>query len=60
MPQPEIERLEKGSEKAQIDAAVSACIAREVNAGTPQDQAVAMCHEMVRKKTGGQPPKEGG
>ena len=60
MPQLEIERLEKGSGKAQIQAAVSACIANEVNAGTPREQATAMCSEMARKKTGGQPPAPGG
>ncbi len=61
MPHPEIDKLEKESKKGQTQAAVSACIAREVNAGTPQDQAVAMCSEMARKKTGGSPPApEGG
>ena len=59
MPQPEIERLSKDSEKAQISAAVSACIAREVRAGKTQDEAAGMCYGMVRDKTGGQPPKEG-
>ena len=53
MPQPEIEKLDKGSGEAQRKAAISACIAREVRAGRDQDQAVAMCHQMVRDKTGG-------
>jgi hypothetical protein len=61
MPHPEIEKLEKGSSKGQTSAAISACISREVNAGKDQEQAVAMCHEMARKKTGGEPaPPEGG
>ena len=51
MPVPEIERLSKGSPEAQSKAAMSACIAMMVNEGRPQDQAVAMCSEMVKKKT---------
>ena len=47
-----VDRLTKQSEAAQIKAAISACIATEVRAGREQDQAVAMCHEMARKKTG--------
>ena len=62
MPVPEIERLEKASSKEQVSAAVSACIAQEVRAGREQDQAVKMCHEMARGKTGGKPaaPEGGG
>ena len=58
MPIQEIERLSKQSSEAQVQAAISACIATEVNAGRDQEQAVAMCHEMARAKTGGglQPP----
>lgn len=61
MPVPEIEALDKASGKGQLDAAISACISREVRGGMPQEQAVAMCHEMARGKTGGKPtaPKEG-
>jgi len=55
MPILEIERLEAGSSEAQIQAAISACIATEVNAGRDQEQAVAMCNEMARGKTGGKP-----
>lgn len=55
MPIPEIEALQKGSGKGQVDAAISACIAREVGSGRDQEQAVAMCHEMARDKTGGTP-----
>ena len=53
MPHPEIERLERGSKKAQVNAAVSACIVREVANGRTQEQATAMCLEMSRQKTGG-------
>lgn len=52
MPLPEMEKLDKNSGDAQIQAAISACIATEVKAGKPQAQAVAMCHEMARNKTG--------
>lgn len=47
-----VDRLSKDSGDAQVKAAISDCIATEVNSGRPQDQAVAMCHEMARKKTG--------
>jgi len=52
MPHPEIERLDKTSAEAQTQAAISACIAAEIRAGRDKDQATAMCHEMVRNKTG--------
>ena len=58
MPIAEIERLDKTSGKAQIDAAISACIAQEVRNGREQEQAVAMCHQMARDKTGGEPARE--
>lgn len=60
MPHPEIEALTKESKKAQVQAAVSACIAKEVRGGREQDQAVAMCHGMARKQTGGRPAEKGG
>lgn len=60
MPQPEVERLSKDSSKGQVSAAISACIEREVNAGREQEQAVAICHEMTRKQTGGVPAKKEG
>jgi len=55
-----IDRLEKESSPEAIKAAISDCIATEVRGGMPQDQAVAACHEMARKKTGGQPEAPGG
>ena len=57
----EVDRLDKSSGDAQVKAAISACIATEVHAGRDQEQAVAMCSEMARKRTGGSPtPPEGG
>jgi len=53
MPNPEIQRLDPKSEKAQIQAALSACIAQEVSSGRDQDQAVAMCHQMIKDQMGG-------
>ena len=50
MPILEMERLTSSSDKAQIDAAVSACISAEINAGREQDQAVAMCQAMAQEK----------
>jgi len=58
MPIQEIERLDKTSEEAQVKAAISACIAQEINAGRTPEQAKAMCHEMVRERTGGEPRRE--
>lgn len=60
MPILSIERLEKTSSEEQVKSAISDCIAQEVNNGREQEQAVAMCHEMARTKTGGAPaaPKE--
>ena len=58
MPTP-VDRLEKDSSESAVKAAISDCIASEVRAGTPQDQAVAMCMAQARKKTGG-PPAPGG
>jgi len=61
MPNQSIARLTKDSGDAQVQAAISDCIATEVKGGRPQDQAVAMCYEMARKQTGGRPaaPEEG-
>ena len=47
-----VDKLAKESGDAQTKAAISDCIATEINRGKPQDQAVAMCHEMARGKTG--------
>lgn len=45
-----VDKLTKGSDEAQTKAAISECIAEEVNRGTPQEQAIAMCHQMARDK----------
>ena len=62
MPTQSIERLTKDSSDAQIQASISDCIATEVHGGMEQEQAVAACHSMARKQTGGRhaPTKEGG
>jgi len=51
-----VDSLDKNSTMAQIKAACSECIATEVKAGRKQEQAVAMCYDMARKKTGKQLP----
>lgn len=60
MPIPEIEKLSKGSNDAQAKAAISSCIAMKVRGGMPQDQAVAMCTEMVKGKMGREMMPQGG
>lgn len=60
MPVPEIEKLDKSSSSSQSKAAMSACVQMMMNEGKPQDQAVAMCIEMVKSKMGGGQPPEGG
>ena len=60
MPHPEIEKLEKDSSPEATGAAISACIAAEVRGGMPQQQAIAMCHEMARKKGAPVPTPKGG
>jgi len=52
MPNPEMMKISKSSGDAQKKAAISSCIATEVKNGHPQEQAVAMCMEMMRKQTG--------
>ena len=58
MPMHEVDRLDKSSSSSQSKAAMSACIQMQMNEGKPQDQAVAICTEMVKSKMGGgtQPP----
>jgi hypothetical protein len=53
MPIPEIQALTSTSSDEQIKAAISSCIATEVNGGREQQQAIAMCYSMVSDKTGG-------
>jgi len=61
MPIPEIESLQGKSKDAQVKAAISACIAQEIKNGRSRDQAVAMCYQMARDRTGGSPaaPEQG-
>jgi len=51
----EVDRLEEGSKKGQVDAAVSDCVATEMRNGKSQEEAVAMCIAQAKEKTGGQP-----
>jgi hypothetical protein len=51
MPTP-IDSLSPKSSDAQIRDAISACIAIETDKGHPQDQAIDMCFDMARRKTG--------
>lgn len=61
MPIQEIERLTKDSSDAQVQAAISACIAAEIRSGREQDQAQGMCYSMAKEKTGKElQPKGGG
>ena len=60
-----VDKLSKDSDESQIKAAISDCIATEVNRGTPQQQATAMCMQMAKTKVTGQsggppPPPQGG
>jgi hydroxymethylpyrimidine/phosphomethylpyrimidine kinase len=52
MPVPEVQSLDKNSGDAQAKAALSSCIATEVNAGRDQKQATAMCYSMVERAIG--------
>jgi hypothetical protein len=52
MPIPEMKKINPKSSESQQKATLSSCIATEVKNGRPQDQAVAMCMEMMRKQTG--------
>ena len=51
MPTP-VDNLSKDSSADSIRSAVSACISYEIEHGRERDQAVAMCYEMARGKTG--------
>ena len=55
-----VDDLKPESKKGQVSAALSDCIASEMRNGTPQDQAIAMCHEMARAKGANVPEPKGG
>lgn len=46
------ENLTVDSSDEVTDAAISSCISTQMGEGMPQEQAVAMCHEEARGKTG--------
>ena len=48
----QVDNLTKASSADAIKEAVSQCIATEIRGGRKRDQAVAMCYQMARKKTG--------
>lgn len=53
-----VDGLTKDSSDEAVKAAISECIAAEMDAGAEQEEAVAMCYEMARRKTGKElPPK---
>ncbi len=47
-----VDKLSASSGEPQTKAAISDCIATEMNKGRSQEQAIAMCHAMAGKKTG--------
>lgn len=59
MPHPEIEALSKASKHSQTQAAISACIAAEIRAGTDPDEAKGMCYGMARDKGAPVPAPKG-
>ena len=48
----QVDKLPKGSSPEAVREAISQCIATEIKSGRKRDQAVAMCYEMAREKTG--------
>ena len=54
-----VDKLTKDSSDAQTKAAISDCVASEVRGGRDQQQAIAMCMSMARKKGAPVAPKEG-
>lgn len=52
MPTRKIDKLTEHSTDNKVRDAISACIRTEVHKGTKQEQAIAMCYDMARRKTG--------
>ena len=52
MPQPEIERLRRGSSKKDVQKAISACISKmhDEHPGWANDRLVAACHSMAKRR----------
>ena len=46
------ENLTKDSSDKATKAAISSCISTQMHEGMPQEQAIAMCHQEARDKTG--------
>lgn len=47
-----VDKLSKDSSTDAIQKAISSCIATEIDSGRERDQAVAMCYNMARERTG--------
>lgn len=47
-----VDKLTKGSSEDAIQKAISSCISTEIKSGRERDQAVAMCYNMARERTG--------
>lgn len=47
-----VDKLTKDSSPDATREAISSCIATEIRGGRERDQAVAMCYNMAREKTG--------
>lgn len=52
------EGLTKQSSDEEYQAAVSACIAQQVQEGKPQEQAAAICYSMAKEAAGRDYPKK--
>jgi len=50
-----VDKLTKDSSDEVVQESISSCIKAEIDRGRGRQQAIAMCHEMARKKTGGRP-----
>jgi len=48
------ENLTKDTTDDAVKAAISSCISTQMGEGMKQEQAIAMCHEEARSKTGRQ------
>ena len=60
MPNPAMMKLDKNSSDAQARAALSECIAMEMDNGNSQEQAQGMCYGMLREKMGRDMMPQGG
>jgi cytochrome c551/c552 len=52
------ENLTTTSSDNEVKLAISSCISTQMGEGMPQEQAIAMCHQEARDKTGKQLKKK--